>query len=344
MALADSRPLLTIVIVSYNTETLTLQTLRSVFKDILASPLLAEQHQVIVVDNASTDNSVPSAKRLHSQFPETALEIITNKENLGFAAANNQAFKKAHGKYILLLNSDTLVQTGALEKMVSSMEMLQPQNVTAHLSSEQKPFDNLGILAATLLNWDGTEQPQGGDLPTLLTLAMQQLFLDDLPIIGKYLPSVQKTGAQYRLLDLNEPAESQQLLSTGWVGGTAMLIRSSVLAEIGPLDENIFMYGEDVEFCVRARKHHIDVAQHPSARITHFQNASSSSRNAILGEVKGMLYLWSKHKPIWQYQFARGILIIGTLLRVALFTLLQQSEKTSTYNHALEYLKKHTYV
>lgn len=333
-------PLLSICIISYNTEALTLQTLRSVCIDIVRSPQLAEQHEIIVVDNASTDNSVPSIKRLQNEFPDIALTVLSNSKNLGFAGANNQAFQKATGRYLLLLNSDTLVQAGALDKLVAAMANHQPNEATAHLSSEQKPFDKLGILAATLLNWNGTEQPQGGDVPSLVSLAMQQFFLDDLPLVGKYLPSIQKTGKHAASIDLNEPSQNQSLIPKGWVGGTAMLVRSELIAEIGPLDENIFMYGEDVEFCLRARHHHWDVAQHPLARITHFQNASSSAANAILGEIKGMLYIWSKHKPIWQYQFARSILVLGTLLRIGLFSVLKKPAAVTAYQTALQYLRQ----
>jgi GT2 family glycosyltransferase len=294
----------------------------------MRSPDIIRNHQIIVVDNNSTDNSVPSIKRLANKFPEINLKVIANNKNLGFATANNQAIKDADSEFILLLNSDTLVQAGALAKLLSSMN-----------SSSYSSY-KIGLLAATLLNWDGTHQPQGGDLPNLFTLICQQFFIDDIPIVGKLVPSIQKTGRSARNLDLNSQEVSDKVIFKGWVGATALLIRKSLLDEVGDLDENIFMYGEDVEFCLRAKNHHWLVAQHLGARITHFQSASSSPKNAIVGEIKGILYIWSKHKPVWQYRIARTILLVGSSSRILVYRLLNNKEKVSAYQEAINYLQK----
>lgn len=327
---------LSIIIVSFNTQKLTCQTIEYAIRDLLRSPSLIEAHEIIVVDNNSSDNSVPSIKRLFDRYPQINSQIITNNKNLGFAKANNQAIDVSKGEFVFLLNSDTMIQAGALEKLTSSMSSLQPNLASSHSATMNNPFDRIGILAATLLNWDGTHQPQGGDYPNLLSLLSQQFLIDDIPLVGKLIPSIQKTGKNEQSLDLNLPESEQELIGKGWVGGTAMMIRRELIGEIGKLDENIFMYGEDVEFCLRAVNRHWDIVQHPTARVTHFQNASSSSSNAIMGEIKGYVYIWSKHKPAWQYRLARVILIVGCLLRMIVFS--RSKEKLETYRQAYKYL------
>ena len=321
--------LLSIIIVSYNTKDLTRQTIESVLKDLEHSSLLQHQSEIIVVDNHSSDGSVAFLK---TQFANhfVPIHFLENAENVGFARANNRALEKAQGEYVLLLNSDTIVQSGALEKMVTSFQAHPIEERTSVLSSERGRLDRLGILAAQLQNADGSLQRQGGSFPGLLSVGVHMLFLDDLPLIGQWLPSTQHTGRNTRHKS-NDTQPQQQ----DWVGGTAMMVRREVFAEIGPLDQNIFMYAEDIEFCMRAQDHHWDVAILPSAQVTHLGSASSSSANAIAGELKGYIYIWSKHKPLWQMPFLRLVLGVGCVLRTLLFgTMLQQSEKARVYRQA----------
>ena len=151
-------------------------------------------------------------------------------------------------------------------------------------------------------------------------------MLDDLPVIGPLLPSTQK----YSYLP------STTIAQTDWVGGTAMMIRRAVFDEIGTLVENIFMYGEDVEFCMHAKDHHWDVAILTPAKIVHYGSASSTSANALIGEFKGYLYIWSKHKPLWQMPWLKAILQTGALLRSFLFgTILDQKPRAAVYDKIL---------
>jgi GT2 family glycosyltransferase len=210
--------------------------------------------------------------------------------------------------------------------MVETFERLPIDNKTANLVSQKNKIDRLGILAPTLLNPDGTLQPQGGDLPTLCSLFSHMSFLDDLPIIGKLLPSTQHTGFR-QSEKLRYHTKDTRLIKRGWVGGTAMMIRKEVIKEIGLLDDGIFMYGEDTEYCMRANHHHWDVAIDPQAKITHFGQASSSSANAIKGEFKSYTYNWSKHKPLWQIPVVKAILRMGAFLRVIVFSTIRPDKK-----------------
>ncbi len=315
---------LSVIIVSYNTQLLTCQAIQSVIDDIESSTDLKGQSEIWVVDNHSTDDSVAAVKKLANMY--SYLHVVENKENVGFAKANNQAIEHAEGQYILLLNSDTIVPRGTLHTLITTFETHPPHESTSILASHHGQLDRLGIVAATLINADGTLQRQGGSFPTLFTLASHMLFLDDLPIIGQFFPSTQHTGKNQR-----------RLAQVDWVGGTAMMVKRSVFTEIGKLDQNIFMYGEDVEFCMRARDHHWDIVIEPKARITHLGSASSSSANAIQGEFKGYLYIWSKHKPFWQLPLVKGILSLGAFLRMFIFGTIQgNTQKAGIYRTLLK--------
>lgn len=317
---------LSIIIVSYNTSDLTIQTLDSVVASLKDDTKLLSTTELFIVDNDSKDDSVSRVKSWKRDH-KVPLTIIENKENLGFAKANNQAIKQAKGELILFLNSDTIIQKGALSQMVDDFQPID--NTTSVLESAGDKIDRLGILAPRLLNTDKTHQPQGGNFPNLLTLFIQMTMLDDLPMIGKYLPSTQHTGKSDREKTVSK------LKARDWVGGTAMMIRKEMIDDIGDLDENIFMYGEDTEYCLRAKKHLWDVAIDHRAKVIHLGSASSSSDKAIKGELKAYLYIWGKHMPIWQLDVARFIIKLGLLLRVILFSILPKPKKRKLYSDLL---------
>ena len=328
---------LSVITVSYNTKELTLQTLESAIKEINSSKILKDQTEIFVVDNDSKDGSPKACEDLLKKLNFPHYQVFANKENLGFARANNQATEVAKGKYIILLNSDTITQKGGLSLLVEAMENNGIGEITANSKNSGK-LDKLGIIAPTLLNPDGSIQNQGGSIPSLMTVASQMLFWDDIPFIGRFFPSTQHTGMSdfaFQSYDENTP----KLISKGWIAGTAMMIRRELIDDIGMLDGNIFMYGEDQEYCMRARNHHWDIAIHPKAKITHFGFASSSSRNAIHGEIKGYLYIWKKHMPSWQLPILKLIIWKGVVLRQIIYTLRGKEVPASIYKDARALLK-----
>ena len=334
---------LSIIIVSYNTKQLTLECLESIATDLKNYQKLGLSTEIIMVDNHSTDGSVTAVRDF---LRKTSLRylIIENKDNLGFAKANNQAIKRARGTYLLLLNSDTLVQSGALQHLVDNFTLYPIDNQTAQAAGLNGPIDRLGLVAAQLYNSDGSIQPQGGSLPTLWSLFFHMTFLDDLPIIGQLLPSTQHTGwraRQNRDSDRNNNDEAQpKLLPQGWVGATALLVRKRVFDEIDPFDENIFMYGEDVELCMRARHHHWDIAIDPGAHITHLGSASSSSAKAIEGELLAYVYIFSKHKPAWQVQIVSAIIQLGCILRMMIFGTMGNHTAVTIYKNTIQKIRQ----
>lgn len=326
--------LLSVIIVSYNTKTLTLQTLYSLEKEVLESSILRGETDVFVVDNNSSDESVAAITDF-AKKAKLKLHLIENRENVGFARANNQAILESTGKYVFLLNSDTIVEKNAITQMVQVLSNTTDSSTTV-LSTAHNQLDHLGILAATLQNPDGTLQKQGGSLPSLTSLFFHMSLLDDLPFIGKYLPSTQHTGS------FHAQTGSSLLTSIGWVAGTAMLIKREVIEEIGTLDEHIFMYGEDVEWCMRAQAHHWDVAIHNTAKITHLQSQSAGKERALTGELLGYLYIWSKHKPFWQITVARTLLLYGCFIRCTIFSLLGNMTKAKAYYRIMKTIAKAT--
>ena len=301
---------LSIIVVSYNTKEVTLQTLKTAIADLKADNLL-KRVEFFVVDNDSKDGSVTAVKKYMST-QKVRYTIIANKDNNGFAWANNQAIKQSKASAVILLNSDTITKRGAFKVLLDTFEKNIVNEATAHLSSEsENNTDRLGIIAPMLLNTDKTIQPQGGNFPTLLSLASQMLFLDDIPLIGKLLPSTQHTGRNVKMKKTDKG-----LVSVEWLAGTAMMIRKEVIDEIGMLDDGIFMYGEDIEYCMSARRHHWDIAIQADSQIIHLGNVSAGSENALTGEMKGYVYLWSKFKPSWQMPLVKMILWKGSFLRM----------------------------
>lgn len=294
------RPLLSVIIVSFNTKKLTTQAITSLFsasKKRHDIPL-----EIIVIDNNSSDGTVAALKKDFGSL----IHIIANADNKGFAGANNQGFHQAKGEFFLLLNSDTIVD----ESLFVLVDAL-------------KSDKTLGIVSGKLLNSDGSYQPQGGQLPTLLTITAWWLWPlpGKLPGIGAYQDTSSLTGS---------------IVERGWVGGTAMLVRRSLYESIGGLDEGIFMYGEDVEYCYRAHLAGYGVALLPSSQILHYQSASSGKENALLGEIHGLLYIFAKHHSPLSLSILRLILVWGSLSRYLLFGILEHnSAKSKLYMKVL---------
>jgi len=300
-----------VIIVSYNTKELTVEAVRCVQDSLLVNSDLQNQIELLIVDNNSSDGSYEELKKLE-HTAKIPITVLRNKKNTGFTHANNQALFRSRGEVILLLNSDTRIHVGAIEKLYNTL-VAQASN-------------RLGILAASLQNPDGSKQAQGGASPNLWTLMNHLLLLDDIPLLGKLLPSTQHTGR-------HTLTESKTLFLQGWVAGTAMAIKKEVIDEIGFLDENIFMYGEDIEFCLRAKHHHWTTAIEPQAKVVHMQAASSNKEAAILGELKGYIYIWAKHMPLWQRPLLLSIIHLGILLRWWLFATIGRTEQAQLYRN-----------
>lgn len=293
---------LSIIIVSYKTKELLKNCLKSVFDSKIDFPF-----EVIVIDNNSEDGSIEMVKE---EFKK--VKLVVNKENVGYGKANNQGMKIAKGEYVLLLNSDTEIIDNAISKMVEWLE----------------GYEGVGVVGCKLLYRDGRIQQSAGFLPRLSKIFLWQTFLDDLPILRNLIKP-------YQVSDVDFYKKEHEV---GWVTGAFFLLRKKVFEETGGFDEKIFMYAEEVEWCLRIKKAGWKIFYTPTASIYHIKSASPRdlNENAIISEYKGLMYLFKKHKPKWELRFLPLILKFGAFLRILRFSIIGDKEKVKIYEKALK--------
>lgn len=297
---------LSIIIVSYNTSKLLQVCLQSVVK-ALSFGHLGKKSELIVVDNASTDDSVTMVR---SQFPKVLL--ICNKKNLGFARANNQGINKSQSKYVLLLNSDTEISQDSLNSLIKLAE------------KEKK----IGIIGCQLLNKDGSIQQSVGYFPTLWKVFFWMSFLDDVPGLTEFIKPYHVVHKEFY----------KKFHEVDWVTGAFILAKREVIDKAGLLDERIFMYGEEVEWCYRIKKEGYKVYYYPVTSVYHHKGGSGAGKDSgIIEEFAYLLYFYSKHMSSWRTEILRIILLFGALLRFLLFgIIMRNSKKASFYAKALK--------
>lgn len=230
---------LSIIIVNWNTRDLLRECLQSIFKN----PPQVE-FEVFVVDNASTDGSV---EMVRENFPQ--VNLIENQENIGFARANNQGIRASSGKYVFLLNSDTLIFPDTLANLLSF--------------ADARP--TAGIVGCKVLDRDGRiDYGCARHFPTIGGEFFNITYLNKVfpknRLIGRY---------QMRYWEHNDSREVDCVL------GACMLLRRDMLNQVGLLDERYFMYGEDIELCWRAKKRGYEVYFCSDAVIQHFGASST---------------------------------------------------------------------
>jgi GT2 family glycosyltransferase len=291
---------LAIVIVNFRTEGLTSKCLESVFDKKWKHAI-----EVWVVDNNSGDGS---GKELKRKFPK--INLIESDKNLGFAGGNNLALKKVNSLYSLLLNSDTVVKDGSLDNL---LDFAKNQN-----------FD---IASCKLEYPDRTFQPNAGELPTFGPLFWWLSGLDDI-FRKLFLISSYQAGDKRYYKDSRE---------VGWVSGSVMLVDNKVFEKIGFLDDKIFMYGEDVEFCFRAKRSGFRIGWTDSAEIIHLGGGSSPTPkfNQWVGEFKGLLYLYQKYYGGPAVAGLKFLIYFFVVLRAISFSLLGKISYSKTYAKVL---------
>lgn len=284
------KPILSIIIISYNTAKITVDCLRSIIKDVKLFDDIPTE--IIVVDNNSTDDSVAQIKR--TNIP---VVLIENKQNLGFGKANNQAAKIAQGNYLLLLNSDTIILHSAISQSLD------------WLSSHPESWG----CTAQLLNSDKTIQPSGGYFPNLLNTFTWSLHLDDLPFVNSIVPPFHPHPPQFYTQEKTFTKDHPQ----DWITGAYMLIREPIYRQVKGFDEKYFMYGEEMEMCARIHQ------KFPSQtcnylvgpQIIHLGGASSKSKKSILErEREGIYSFFERHRPAWQLPIVKTLLAINKIL------------------------------
>ncbi len=258
---------LSIIIVNWNTCEITCACLESIF-----SQETVLRYEVIVVDNGSRDDSV---KQINERFPR--VKMIANDQNMGFAAANNQAIDIANGSYVLLLNSDTIVLEKCLDKAVQLLEA----------------NPSIGCIGAKAFNKDMTIQVNCFRFPSLLDEVLT-LFC-----MNKFFPNSNFFNRmRYGNLSEDLPREVEV------VAGCFMLVRRIAIEKVGQMDATFFMYAEEMDWCRRFRMAGWKVLYAPEVRIIHFGGQSSQHMKSkmILQLRAGILQFVNKHYlPIIYY-------------------------------------------
>jgi hypothetical protein len=312
-------PTLSIIITSYNTAKLTNDCLQSIFADKglsfdLKKPLPDHKipTEILVIDNASKDNSISVLKK------EKKIKLIINKKNLGFAKANNQGILASQGNFILLLNSDTLILHSAISQSLNWL--------ASHPEAS--------VCTAQLLNSDKSIQASGGFFPNLSNVFTWSLGLDDLPFINKIIPPLHPHTPQFYTHDRFYLHDHQQ----DWVTGAFMLFRKSALDLSGLFDENYFMYGEEVELSYRLKQKlpQTQTWYLIGPQIIHLGGASAKNRlDPILNEYRGILSFFKKHHPR-HLSLVKILLKLNASFRTLYFLLGGRTQAFITYQKACQ--------
>jgi GT2 family glycosyltransferase len=285
---------ISIIVVNFNTRELLMNCLRSLREYAPANT------EIIVIDNHSSDDSTAA---LRSRFPETT--VIENMQNLGFAIANNQGIRHARGKYLLLLNSDTVVRPGALEAMAGFLDN----------------HPEAGGVTCRLLNADGTIQAsvshRPGPLLLLLRLSgLARFFQTDSRRrwLRRYFGWL--LGPTMRVY-LDPYAAQDAPVEVENISAACLMLRREAVEQVGPLDEYFFMYFEDMDYCIRLRQAGWKLYYLPKGKVVHLVGRSSSGRmrDYSVHSYKGLFYLYRRHYSAMSRVIVRIVVVIATSLR-----------------------------
>ena len=266
------RPDVSVIVVSYNTRELLRACLAAVEQSLDVAL------ELFVVDNSSTDGSADMVER---QFPW--VQLIRNRQNRGFAAANNLAIPQAAGRFVLLLNPDTVVQPDAIGTLAGYL--------AAH--------EHVGICGPLVVNADGSYQSCGYQYPSLLFEIRQSKNINKVlrrifgpePVVG---PRIGPTEVE-------------------WVDGCCLMIRREVIDAIGPLDEQFFMYAEELDWCFNARRHGWRIVALPGTSILHHGGQSSSqvAEKSLATLIESRLRYYRKNLGIWRASLVSVVYLAG---------------------------------
>ncbi len=281
-----------VIIVNWNTRDLLDACLQSMSMKVGTAPM-----DIVVVDNGSTDGSVDLVQ---SRYPH--VRLVANECNRGFAAANNQAIQDTSGRYVLLLNSDTVVLGDVLRRSVEYMDN-QP---------------DVGAMGCRVLNPDGTLQRTCFMFPSLVNLTLLTLGVENLRwprFVGRR-----------KMLDWDRDTERDVDVVTGCY----LLVRRDVIDQVGMLDESFFFYGEEADWCRRMRNAGWKVRFAPVGEIIHHGGASARLLNAQRDVMltQALVRLHRKHGGVIPAAVAWSILLCFNASRAVGWTLLGAMKRT----------------
>lgn len=256
---------LSIIIVSYNSSNLLEECLDSIFKYPCG-----QNYGIIVVDNNSTDGSQELVRK---KYP--GVELITNTSNVGFAAANNMAIKSTDSDFILLLNSDCQVYGNSLDKMLGFIESIT----------------EAAVVGPKIINSDGSIQYSCRKFPSIIDAGLHSILVNIAPD--------NPVSRKYKLVDISR----EKPFEVDWVSGSCMLVRRQALLSTGFMDENYFMYVEDIDLCFQMWKKSWKVFYYPHAEILHHVGGSTNVGKvaASVRMQKSIFYFfWKNYGKSWK--------------------------------------------
>ena len=275
---------LSVVIVNYQTFELTRDTVNSIFK--YSYPFTIE---VIVVDNASSDDSLEKLK----DYFKDSVKFISSDENKGFAVGNNLALRQLSSDYVLLLNSDTVVWENTLESIYNYMES----------------HGDVGACGCRV-------RLENGDLDKACKRTFPNVKNSFFRLF--HIPTKSKDD-NYNLTDLPDG----EVYEIDCLTGAFMFIRSKALDDAGLLDETFFMYGEDIDLCYRIKQAGWKIVYYGKSSITHLKGASSKKqKNKLIYEFYRAMYIYYKKHHAHESSFIVNIIVyigIAVLCIIKLF-------------------------
>lgn len=273
---------LSVIVLNWNTRVET----RACLQSILGQSYHHEV-EVIVADNASSDRS---RQMLAEEFPD--VRVVAHSTNLGFCAGNNRAIPATTGRYVLFLNSDTVVTDGAFDAMIDF--------------ADENP--DIGIVGPKLLNQDGSLQYSCRRYPNL-----GAGFFRNTPL-GWLFPKNHFTQ-DYLMSDWDHAT----VRDVDWVSGAALMIRRDMLEKTGGFDEGFFMYCEDVDLCYRVHELGMRVVYFPHVSIFHIIGRSTNQVPTRMTYMfhRSMYRFYKKHYAVKTSVFIRPLIIPGLILRAS---------------------------
>jgi len=284
-----------VIVVSYNAR----EHLERCLAEVTAGP-----HEVIVVDNASTDGS---PELVRSEFP--SVRLVELDENRGFGAGNNEGMRVAGGRYFLLLNSDAWPVGESIEELVAF--------------ADARP--GLGVAGPRLVGLDGRLQSSVRGFPTVWRLATEYFFLRKLAPRSRIFNAFYGAGFDY-----TSPREAEFLM------GAVLLLRPEAILQVGDFDERFFMFSEETDLCYRMREAGWTVEFDPAAEFVHVGGASTKPEwgRMYREQLRGHLLFLAKHGSLARAERARKLMMHALRLRAVLF----RGERARTYRSGASWL------
>ncbi|MDO8497883.1 MAG: glycosyltransferase family 2 protein [bacterium] len=299
--MTQPKPQLSIIIISFNTAHITKECIESIYGSFTPLPHVKPsslQFEIIVIDNNSTDTSIKEIKKL--QEKHSNIVLIENKENDGFAKANNLGVTKAQGDYLLFLNSDIVVLPRSIEKLF-------------YFFSQHE--EEINFLGGRLLNKDKTPQASCGPFYSL-TVIFWALFMR-----GDYWGKTRSSPNNIKEVD--------------WVSGACILTKGEYFESIQGFDEKIFMYMDEIDLLYRAKQKGYSVFYYPDAEFIHLGSASSGGKTyPILQVYRGFIYFYKKHYSGLSLTILKSMLQLKALVALVIGRLLRNKYLIQTYEEA----------